>query len=441
VTALLSPAQELYDDVRELLANYSAACPRLKVEFLDPAREPVRAEALVKKFGLQSAMDLRFVVFECGGRSKQVDLGEFIEYDFSSPMGGQPRVKAFKGEQAFTGAILSVMQSEQAAICFTTGHGEAGLDDQGDRGLSQVRDALRSANYRTAAWDSLSGGAVPDGCRLLVIAGPTRGFLESEVRAIGSYLQRGGRLLALLDPELGRDGSIVPTGLESLLQEYGATLGQDLVVDRGDPQIVVLGAGPETLVVRDLPEHPVTRNLGGTAVIMPLARSVSPASPAPARLKVETIARTSAEGWAETNLASLATGITKDPSDLAGPVPVALAVSPAGDDGTDGTLKETAAPTGRPAGKPPGARLVVVGDSDFAVNGFVMRLGNLDLTLNAIHWLAEQETLIGIEPRTPEQVLLTLTPDEAWRLVLLVLVGLPAAAVIAGLAVWWRRRS
>src|SRR5881397_1511484 len=59
VTALLSPSIEIYDNVRELLANYSAACTALKVEFLDPAREPARAEALMKKFGLQSDQEQR----------------------------------------------------------------------------------------------------------------------------------------------------------------------------------------------------------------------------------------------------------------------------------------------------------------------------------------------------------------------------------------------
>ena len=460
ITALLSPTQELYDSVRELLANYSAACPALKVEFLDSAREPTRAAALVKKFGLQSEQELRFVLFESGSRSKQVDVTEFVEYDYSSPaMGGPPRIKAFKGEQAFTGAILSVTQSSQSAVYFMKGHGEAAAQDQGPRGLSHLTDILKSENYRIAEWDSLSGGQVPDDCAALVIAGPRRTLLESEAQAIGAYLERGGRLLALLDPELGRDGTIQPTGLEGMLRDHGVTLDADLVVDHRDPKIIVLGAGPETLVVRDLPSHPVTRNLGGdAAVIFQIARSVTPVSPPPANLSVQPIARTSPDGWGERDLSTLRTGITKGPNDISGPVTVALAAEETGEAPKQAGGKKTAGGTQtrtQPTAPPPAAqavanppkppkpkaRLVVFGDSDFATNSASMRLGNLDLALNAIHWLSEKETLLGIEPRTPEQIVLTLSPSESRNLVLLVLFGLPMAAAVAGLTVWWQRRS
>jgi len=107
------------------------------------------------------------------------------------------------------------------------------------------------------------------------------------------------------------------------------------------------------------------------------------------------------------------------------------------------TVQPAATPPQPAAAKAPRpkARLVVFGDSDFATNSASMRLGNLDLALNAIHWLSEKETLLGIEPRTPEQIVLTLSPSESRNLVLLVLFGLPMAAAVAGLTVWWQRRS
>src|SRR2546425_107963 len=85
----------------------------------------VAAAARVERFGLQSGRARRFVVFESGSRSKQVDGTEFVECAFASPaMGGPPRIKAFKGEQAFTGAIPSVTQSSHSAVYFMNGQGE-----------------------------------------------------------------------------------------------------------------------------------------------------------------------------------------------------------------------------------------------------------------------------------------------------------------------------
>ena len=46
------------------------------------------------------------------------------------------------------------------------------------------------------------------------------------------------------------------------------------------------------------------------------------------------------------------------------------------------------------------SRIAVVGDADFATNSFFHILGNGNLFLNTVNYLAAQENLIGIEPRT-----------------------------------------
>ena len=46
------------------------------------------------------------------------------------------------------------------------------------------------------------------------------------------------------------------------------------------------------------------------------------------------------------------------------------------------------------------SRIAIIGDSDFATNSFFHILGNGNLFLNTINYLAAQENLIGIEPKT-----------------------------------------
>ena len=476
VTAVLAQGSQEQEMVRELLENYRGACPVMTIEYLDPAANPLKAEALVKRLGLQSD---KVVVFESAGRSKQVDITEFLDYDFSAAgMGGPPRIRGFKGEQAFTGAVLSVTEPTQTTVCFSTGHEELSWQRTDEQGLSRLADFLKSGNYKLEDWDSLGGAPVPASCAALVVAGPRRALLDSEAREIGAYLHRGGRLLALLDPELTRDGTILDSGLEGVLKNEGVELGRDLVVDRGDPTIILLGAGPETLVIRDLPSHPVTRNLSGTAAILPITRSVTPVAPAPAGVTVTSIARTSQDGWAERNLASLSTGIRKEADDLAGPVSVGVAVEAAAEAapaaqaatgnspapaaaGAAGGASGAAAAAGNGSAQAangagtngatgtadgagaaaPKTRIVVFGDADFASNAALLRLGNLDLALNSVYWLTERPALLGMEPREPEQVVLSMTPEQARNLVLLVLLGLPAIAAVGGLSVWWQRRS
>jgi len=93
----------------------------------------------------------------------------------------------------------------------------------------------------------------------------------------------------------------------------------------------------------------------------------------------------------------------------------------------------------RPPEKP--ARLVVFGNSRFATNGSIGNAGNANLFLNAIHWLAGEEKLIGIAPKTPEQASLSLTQSQLNRLGLLSMGGMPLFVVVLGVWVWYRRRD
>ena len=86
-------------------------------------------------------------------------------------------------------------------------------------------------------------------------------------------------------------------------------------------------------------------------------------------------------------------------------------------------------------------RLVVVGNSRFAANGTIGNGGNANFALNAISWLAGQERLVGIAPKTPEQASLALTRAQVNRIGLFVIAGLPLIASVLGVWVWYRRRD
>ena len=89
---------------------------------------------------------------------------------------------------------------------------------------------------------------------------------------------------------------------------------------------------------------------------------------------------------------------------------------------------------------PPETRLVVVGDSDFATNGVVGIPGNRDMFLNTVNWLAQQENLISIRAREPEDRRLTLTADAQRRLFWLSLLLVPGFVFGTGIYTWARRR-
>ena len=72
------------------------------------------------------------------------------------------------------------------------------------------------------------------------------------------------------------------------------------------------------------------------------------------------------------------------------------------------------------------SRIAVVGDSDFATNSFYHIMGNGKLFLNTVNYLAAQENLIGIEPRTYDLPRVNLTNRQINGTVFLSIVLIPA---------------
>jgi ABC-type uncharacterized transport system involved in gliding motility auxiliary subunit len=315
-----------------------------------------------------------------------------------------------------------MVESEKPRVAFVTGHGEASIDDFSPGGVSGLRELLERDNFELEVWSSLGAGAVPEGIDLVIVAGSRAGFVEPEVALLREYLEQGGRLLLLIDPTLSQFGGIEPTGLEELLAEYGVVMGENIIVDPGNPLPFF---GPETLFLTEYGDHDVVRAIrqDELQVILPLARSVAKGEVTEG-LEVTELFTTSDEGWGETDLENLL-AVERGEDDLAGPVPIGVAVS--------ASLAEG-------AGEAAEARLVVIGDSNFADNSQIHNASNGVLAANAINWLVDRQELVAIPPKTPEQTRLNLSASQLRTITWLVMVIMPGLAIAAGVAIHLRRR-
>ncbi|MDQ3487349.1 MAG: ABC transporter, partial [Acidobacteriota bacterium] len=86
------------------------------------------------------------------------------------------------------------------------------------------------------------------------------------------------------------------------------------------------------------------------------------------------------------------------------------------------------------------SRVVVMGDSDFASNRWLGISGNRDLFLNSVNWLAQQENLISIRARDPEDRRITLSADQDRRIFWITIFIIPGLILLMGIQAWWRRR-
>ena len=60
--------------------------------------------------------------------------------------------------------------------------------------------------------------------------------------------------------------------------------------------------------------------------------------------------------------------------------------------------------------------------------------------MNSINWLAQQENLIAIRPREPQDRRLTLTANAQQNIMLLSIFIIPGLIFASGVYNWWRRR-
>lgn len=401
------------DGYRKQMEAYTYQSSKVSAEYIDPEKNPLRARAA-------EITALGTVLIQYKDRTERVSSMQ---------------------EQAVANALVKAITGETRKVYFTQGHGEKDHVSTERTGYSAIAQALSTDNYGVEKVVLAQTREVPADATVLVVAGPATDFLQPEIEAVARYLAKGGKLLALIDPPAGTS-STTPL-LDGLLQSWGFALGMNIVVDAsGIGQL--LGTDASVPVVANYPPHPITENFQ-LMTAFPLARSVVAGDAATSGGRTpEVFAQTGAQSWAETDLAAITSGggrveLNEDKGDRPGPISLAAAVSaPATDAPAPPPPAEGAAPADN---KPtPQSRVVVIGDSDFASNGILGVQGNRDFFQNTVNWLAQQEGLIAIRPREPEDRRITMTAEAQNMVFWLSIFGIPGFIFALGLLNWRGRR-
>ena len=94
----------------------------------------------------------------------------------------------------------SRLQDDKKRYCFC-GHGEPSLDNRDRMGLSQAKEILAKQGYDAGTVSLLALSAVPDDTAVLAVAGPRKPITTDELDRIHAYVQKGGHLLLMADPD------------------------------------------------------------------------------------------------------------------------------------------------------------------------------------------------------------------------------------------------
>jgi ABC-type uncharacterized transport system involved in gliding motility auxiliary subunit len=429
VQSLQKPAKVWVFDVNrnpqdlELLENYRRQSSKFKFEFVDPQARP----GLADKFGVK---DYGEVYLESQDRRQLVQV-----------VNPNERLSEIR----LTNRLQQINSTTTAKVYLLQGHGERQLS-AGEGAISQAVQALSDKNFTTSPLNLAEKSAVPDDAAVVVVAGAKKALFDNEVKALQTYLNRGGNLLLMIDPN-------TDPKLDSLLQQWGVLLDNRLAVDVSNN----VGIGPAVALVTEYGQHPITKDFGNGISLYPLARPLE-VTPVPGVESTTLIVtKPYPSSWAESDLQSENLQFNEG-SDRKGPLTLGVALKRKLSAKPQAQPTPTPNPSPLPSPTPQSkatptpptpplsptsteSRLVVLGNSDFATDGLFQQQLNGDVFLNSVTWLSQQDQQpLSIRPKEVKNRRINITGTQANLLALSSLVILPLIGLAGAAVLWWKRR-
>ncbi len=392
ITAYARDNPSLRDGIARLVNRYQRYKPDLTLAFVNPDLLPDR----VRELGITADGEL------------------YLEYRGHGERLGQ------LSEQALTQSLQRLGRQQDRIVLFLEGHGERKPRGAANHDLGVFGRELEKIGIQSEVLDLSAGAQIPDTVAALVIAGPQTPLRTEEVQAIVEYVDRGGNLLWLLEPE-------DPSGLQALAALLGIAVLPGVVVDADTSRLGI--KNPAFIPIADYGPHPITEPLRSPA-LLPQAVALEPQ--ATAGWTVALLLESQLQTWTETGPLDERMRFDPDTAERPGPLTVGVALA-------------------RPRPSPPAAgvaagqtaspqRVVVIGDGDFLSNTYLGNGANLQLGLNIMNWLTLDDALIVLRPKTAPDAHLDLSDGALALIAAVFLLVLPAALLASGWLIGFRRR-
>ena len=381
IEAYVKKDPALRTQIEQLITLYRRYKPDMRLTFIDPAAQPDKIRAL--DIPTTGAM--------------------FVHYR------GQRQRIEFLDEPTLTRALLQLARVDQRRLTFLSGHGERSPNGHDDFDLGRFGRELSQRNIKVDTLNLAENPAIPEHSALLVIASPKVPLLPGELRLITAYLQRGGNLLWLADP----DNTPLPTLEQSLgIRKLPGTILDDSARLYGIDD-------PAFILVSRYTSHPITRKFH-TLTLYPIASALTETRDSD--FNGQALFSSSAKSWTETGAIDKQARFEADSDEQEGPLALAYALT-------------------RDLEKNREQRVLVVGDGDFLANTFVDKVGNLELGLRMIDWLLNDDRSLDIPARPATDRKLALTQTAVAVIGFVFLIVIPLALITTGFLIWRRRKS
>ena len=387
VTLFVSPNNESRPLLDTLFDRYQRLQPRINYNILNPDLYP----------DLLREHDIRFdgeVLLEYQGRTEKVS--EISETSVSS-------------------AIQRLLRQGERWLVFLEGHGERHPYREANHDYSLLATQLASKGYTIENINLTKTSSIPDNTDVLILASPKVPLLPGEIAILRDYIDQGGNLMWLADPEQAIEG------LDLLADHLGIEFLPGIIVD---PNSQLMGLDRvDFALVGTYPRHAITQNLDSLS-LYPQAQALEFHGEENWQLQV--FLQTDERSWNETGelRGEIFNGDNEDEN--SGPLTIGLTLARSQYNDNGAQIAQ---------------RIAILGDADFISNRYLGNGGNLEIGVNLINWLSHDDRLISISPRPAPDTQLDLSQLELTVLAVFFWLLLPLGLLGSGLRIWLKRRK
>lgn len=424
---VLAVKDETDERITTFLNKYAALSDRITVEWIDPVLHP---SALTEYDTTENTI---VVSCEETGKTTTVSFGDILVMDeYSYYYYGTTSYTEFDGEGQLTSAINYVANDVEKTIYQTTGHGESQLS-------ATITDLMEKNNYNLSELNLLMTTEMPEDCDLLLMYAPTADLSEEETQMLTDYLSGGGKVMILL----GDTNATELPNLEGILEEYGITAADGYIAD---PERAYQGnyyyIFPELSVSGDLAE-----GISSQMVLLTNTHGMNLTDPARDTISTTPFMTSSDQAYAVTENSqeqgTYTLGAVAEET-VGGEESEDTESTESGTEDTEDADSEETDSEDSEGGSEESAqsRLTVISAGSLIsqeITDTFPQLENTQLFMNAVTANFEGVQNLSIEAKSLSVEYNTVQHGGLFSL--LMIFGIPAAILISGFVVWFRRRK
>ena len=384
IKAFAAPNSEYKAAIQLLIKRYQDKSDFITVEFIDPNFSPDQ----VRQFNVQQQGEM--VVLSDGQQQHIYDLSE----------------------QSLTNALMAVSRNDQKWLLFIEGHGERTPFSEANFNLSTWAKQLEAKGFKYRGFNLAENSQIPENTAAIIIASPERAWLPGEVSILAGYIENGGNLLWLAEPNTHNYLSAISEKLDiefvpgTIIDANAELLGID------DPQFVL---------ITNYANHPVSQATT-SVTLLPTAVAIEQ-NEVESEWDFTALFNTQQNTWSDIELSADGSYSYDEGTDSLGPLTAGALLTRIISNEID---REQ--------------RIAVIGDGDFISNTYLGNGGNLDVSLALVNWLTHDDQLISIPVKTTVDSQLDLSKTQAAVIGLGFLFVLPILLLAIGAWIWWSRR-